>query len=82
MKRLNKEYSLDINEYIDVKYGSVDKLNPVVIYVSCKGWVCPECENDYDETINLIFRNEEMRKNCKVSLMGILLLIKGVFVWR
>lgn len=36
MKRLNKEYSLDINEYIDVKYGSVDKLNPLVIYVSCK----------------------------------------------
>lgn len=36
MKRLNKEYSLDINEYIDVKYGSIDKLNPLVIYVTCK----------------------------------------------
>lgn len=36
MKRLNKEYSLDINEYIDVKYGSVDKLKPIVIYVTCK----------------------------------------------
>ena len=36
MKRLNKEYSLEINEYIDVKYGSIDKLNPVVIYVTCK----------------------------------------------
>lgn len=36
MKRLNKEYSLDINEYIDVKYGSVDKFNPIVIYITCK----------------------------------------------
>jgi hypothetical protein len=36
MKRLNKEYSLEINEYIDVKYGSIDKLNPLVIYVTCK----------------------------------------------
>lgn len=36
MKRLNKEYSLDINEYIDVKYGSVDRNNPIVIYVTCK----------------------------------------------
>ena len=35
MKRLNKEYSLEINEYIDVKYGSIDKLNPLVIYVTC-----------------------------------------------
>lgn len=36
MKRLNKEYFLEINEYIDVKYGSIDKLNPLVIYVTCK----------------------------------------------
>lgn len=36
MKRLNKEYSLEINEYIDVKYGSIDKLNPLVIYITCK----------------------------------------------
>lgn len=36
MKRLNKEYSLELNEYIDVKYGSIDKLNPLVIYVTCK----------------------------------------------
>ena len=68
MKRLNKEYSLDINEYIDVKYGSVVKLNPVVIYVSCKGWVCPECENDYDETINLIFNN--FKKRLKKSVLN------------
>lgn len=66
MKRLNKEYSLDVNEYIDVKYGSIDKLNPVVIYVTCKGWVCPECIDDYDNTIDSIFN--EFKKKLKKSI--------------
>lgn len=66
MKRLNKEYSLDINEYIDVKYGSVDRNNPIVIYVTCKGWICPECADGYDESINLIFNN--FKKRLKKSI--------------
>ena len=66
MKRLNKEYSLDINEYIDVKYGSVDKSNPVVIYITCKGWVCPECIEYYDENMEMIFN--EFKKKLKKTI--------------
>lgn len=65
MKRLNKEYSLNINDNINVKYGSVDKLNPIVIYVTCKGWLFPMNDFDYNETINLIFNNfkKKLKKN-------------------
>ena len=66
MKRLNKEYSLELNEYIDVKYGSIDKLNPLVIYVTCKGWVCPECVENYDETMDSIFN--DFKKKLKKSI--------------
>jgi hypothetical protein len=36
MKRLNKEYKLDVCNYISLKYGTVNKDNPQVIYVACK----------------------------------------------
>lgn len=67
MKRLNKEYSLDISDYIDVRYGSVDKLNPVVIYVTCKTWLCPQCIEDYDENIDSVFN--DFKKKLRKSIM-------------
>ena len=67
MKRLNKEYKLDVCNHIVVKYGSVNKDNPQVVYVSGRCWVSPQLKMDYD---NVIYRIEkEMRKNIKLFLM-------------
>ena len=63
MKRLNKEYKLDVSDYVLLKYGSVNKDNPQVIYVSGKCWVSPTKETDYDGVIAKI--ESEMRKNIK-----------------
>lgn len=67
MKRLNKEYRLDVSDNIILKYGSVNKDNPQVIYVSGKCWICPTKESDYDEVISSI--ESDMRKNIRNVLV-------------
>jgi hypothetical protein len=67
MKRLKKEYSLDVCNHIVLKYGTVNRDNPQVIYISGKCWVSPKDEMDYGKTISEIERN--MRKNIKNLLM-------------
>ena len=63
MKRLNKEYKLDVSNNVIIKYGSVNKDNPQVVYVSGKCWVCPTRETDYDNVISKV--ESEMRSNIK-----------------
>lgn len=63
MKRLNKEYKLDVSNYVLLKYGSVNKDNPQVVYVSGKCWVSPTKETDYDSVISKV--ESEMRKNIR-----------------
>lgn len=63
MKRLNKEYKLDVCRHMSLKYGTVNKNNPQVIYVSGKCWVSPQKEMDYSYVIDVI--EKEMKKNIK-----------------
>ena len=67
MKRLSKEYCLNFNEYIDVKFGSVNRINPIVIYITCKSWICPEEQIDYTEAIGEIFN--EFKKKLKNTIV-------------
>jgi len=67
MKRLNKEYRLDVSNYVLLKYGSVNKNNPQVIYVSGKCWVSPTKETDYDNVISKV--ESEMRRNIRNVLV-------------
>lgn len=67
MKRLNKEYKLDVCNHVLVKYGSVNKENPQVVYISGKCWISPLQETDYDSVINEVER--EMRNNIKMFLI-------------
>jgi hypothetical protein len=67
MKRLNKEYKLDVSNDVILKYGSVNKDNPQVIYVSGKCWISPTRETDYDEAISDV--ESRMRKNIKKTII-------------
>lgn len=70
MQRLNKEYKLNVCDHIIVKYGSVNKDNPQVVYISGKCWVSPTHEADYACLANLIENN--FRKTVRrVMLDGI-----------
>ena len=67
MKRLNKEYKLDVCNHVIVKYGSVNKDNPQVIYISGKCWVSPKHQMDYEYVISGI--EKEMKKSIKLFLI-------------
>ena len=67
MKRLNKEYKLDSSSSVILKYGSVNKDNPQVIYISGKCWICPTVETDYDNVIANV--ETEMRKNIRNGIV-------------
>jgi hypothetical protein len=54
MERLSKEFKLNISNNISVKYGSVDKNNPKVIYIEGKCWVSPLFEGNYTAHIDNI----------------------------
>lgn len=66
MRRLNKEYRLDICKNVSLKYGTVNKDNPQVIYISGKCWVCPLKKMDYVSVINKI--EKDFRNNIKLFL--------------
>lgn len=63
MKRLNKEYKLDVCQDVSAKYGSINKDDPQVVYVSCRCWVRPQHEMNYAEAVSNV--EEEIRKNIK-----------------
>ena len=54
MERLSKEFKLNISDNISVKYGSVNKNSPKVIYIEGKCWVSPLFEGDYAAHIDSI----------------------------
>lgn len=63
MKRLNKEYKLDVCKHISLKYGTVNRNNPQVVYISGKCWVSPLRVMNYGDIISNI--EKEMRRNIK-----------------
>lgn len=67
MKRLNKEYKLDVCNHISLKYGTVNRNNPQVIYISGKCWVSPQREMNYSDVIDNIEKG--MKRNIKSFLI-------------
>lgn len=57
MKRLTKEYKLDVCDNINLKYGTVNKDNPQVVYISGCCWISPQQLNTSYETVIDKIRN-------------------------
>ena len=55
MIRLNKEIKLNSCKNISLKFGSVNKNDPQVIYVSGKMWICPTYDGDFNEPIEIVY---------------------------
>ena len=68
MRRLNKEYKLDICNHINVKYGSVNRDNPQVVYVSGRCWISPNSNNSNCKDV-ICDIEKNMRKNIKLFLI-------------
>ena len=50
--RCVKEYKLDNCENIVIKYGSVNKFDPKVIYITGRLWLCPTYEGNYEDIVS------------------------------
>lgn len=64
--RLNKEFNLDINEFFNVKYGFVNRLNPLVIYVTCKTWILPNGNFSYEKSISDVINKFKRKLKNKI----------------
>lgn len=53
-QRLGKKISLGIIDEIEIIYGTLNRLNPEVIYINGKFWIKPSQEMDYDSVLNEI----------------------------
>lgn len=67
MERLNKEYDININNYVRMKYGSINRLNPIVVYINGKSWIAPTFEGDYEELITKIFNSFKKELKSQVN---------------
>lgn len=67
MIRLNKEIKLNNCKNINLKYGSINKNDPQVIYVSGKMWLCPTYDGNYSEQVNLVYNSFKRKLNFALS---------------
>ncbi len=67
MKRLNKEYKLNLREDMSLKYGSINRDNPQVIYISGKCWISPLRKMMYENVICDI--SNKFKKNIKAYML-------------
>lgn len=55
-KRLCKEYKLNINDVFRLKYGTMNRLEPRVVYVEGKCWVGNSEDGDFSDDIKYAMR--------------------------
>ena len=65
--RLNKEYNLNIDDFFNVKYGFVNRLNPLVFYITCKTWILPNSGFQYQKYIKDIIN--KFKRNLKNNIL-------------
>lgn len=67
--RLNKEFKINLCNDISLKYGSVNKKCPQVIYISGKMWLTPQYNGDFKIPIDFIYSKfkRELSKILKES---------------
>lgn len=57
MKRSTKEYIIINSDEIQVKLGTIDRLNPQVFYIFGKTWITPTYDGDYEYDLKIILKN-------------------------
>lgn len=62
MKNSTKEFKILNNDLINVKIGTVNRINPQVFYIFAKGWTMPTfSSNNYKNDIDLILHSFKMQ---------------------
>jgi hypothetical protein len=61
LKRRNKEYQMGSINGLSVKYGTTNKIDPRVVYITGKAWVKPLRKIDYSDSLDRIRNRMEKR---------------------
>jgi len=54
---LKREIKLNVTDKMRVRFGTVDRFNPSVVYLSYRAWVTPTVESNYGEDFEIIKKN-------------------------
>ena len=60
-KRNNKEYKMDTINGVKLKYGTTNKANPQVLYITGRTWVRPMNKMNYSDSLDRIKNRMERR---------------------
>jgi hypothetical protein len=61
VKKFNREKELFLNDKIELRYGTVNRINPNVVYVVGNTWVVPKYEGDYKrDVLNIVNRFKKL----------------------
>ena len=74
-KRLNETYSLGISDKMAISYGTVNKKNPVVVYLSLGCWIYSDTIGNHKQ--KLITIEDTVRKLVKTDIIN-----DGLFAQR
>lgn len=66
-KRLNKVYTIDISDKVAISFGTINKKNPVVVYLSLGTWIYTNATGNNKE--KLISLEDTIRKSIKTNLL-------------
>lgn len=68
-RRLNEKYTLEINDKMAiVKFGTTNKITPIVVYISLGTWIYPNTTGNHKQY--LIDLENTVRKSIKTNLLN------------
>lgn len=68
-RRLNEKYTLEINDKMAiVKFGTTNKITPIVVYISLGTWIYPNTTGNHKQY--LIDLEDTVRKSIKTNLLN------------
>ena len=54
MKKMVKEIKLNVSDKVTLKYGTMNRENPKVVYINGRTWITPMYEGNYDDAMSFI----------------------------
>ena len=70
MKKLQKEYKLNVSINLELKYGSINREDPKIIYINGRAWIEPLYDGDYESVFKLLISQYKKDLNSKLHSTG------------
>lgn len=68
MKKMVKEIKLNVSNKVTLKYGTMNRENPKVVYINGRTWITPMYEGNYNDAMSYILN--KYKKEFKSRLLA------------